>query len=255
MLADPAGAAPNPKTYFPLVLSQRPLRVEPAAATRVRVVAQHREGQSSSRADRRSRCASSGPEGRWSPLHRHGLRPRRAPQGPGRLRDAPDVRPAGRVAGRGPGPGSEGAVHDPGEPRRRVTVVPGMAAPGAASPTTADTLGVDPICTRDPMCPLHTQSLSTVIGAGKPVAALFATPARCQSAYCAPVLDEFLDVIKGYGDSDRARAHRDLPGPDRDRARADARRLAHRERAVALRRRRRPARSSRASTARSVAPR
>jgi len=79
-------------------------------------------------------------------------------------------------------------------------IVPGAAAPRDPSPTTTDTLGVDPICTRDPACPLHTQSLSTVIGAGKPVAALFATPARCQSAYCAPVLDEFLDVIKGYGD-------------------------------------------------------
>jgi len=81
-----------------------------------------------------------------------------------------------------------------------VAIVPGEAAPRDPSPTTTDSLGVDPICTRDPMCPLHTQSLSTVIGAGKPVAALFATPARCQSAYCAPVLDEFLDVIKPYGD-------------------------------------------------------
>src|SRR5262249_60330077 len=82
----------------------------------------------------------------------------------------------------------------------RVTVVPGMPAPRAASPTTTDALGVDPICTRDPACPLHTQSLSTVIGAGKPVAALFATPARCQSMYCAPVLDEFLDITKTSGD-------------------------------------------------------
>jgi hypothetical protein len=47
---------------------------------------------------------------------------------------------------------------------------------------------------------LHTQSLSTVVGAGRPVAALFATPARCSSMYCGPVLDEFLDVIKPYGD-------------------------------------------------------
>jgi hypothetical protein len=81
-----------------------------------------------------------------------------------------------------------------------VAIVPGQAAPRDPSPTTTDTLGVDPICTRDPACPLHTQSLSTVIGAGKPVAALFATPARCQSQYCAPVLDEFLDTIKAYGD-------------------------------------------------------
>jgi len=82
-----------------------------------------------------------------------------------------------------------------------VAVVPGETAPRDPSPTAADTLGVDPICTRDPMCSLHTQSLSTVIGAGKPVAALFATPARCQSAYCAPVLDEFLATVKPYGDA------------------------------------------------------
>ena len=79
-------------------------------------------------------------------------------------------------------------------------VVPGAPAPRDPSPTTTETLGVKPICTRTPACPLHTQSLSTVIGAGKPVAALFATPARCQSQYCAPVLDEFLDVTKAYGD-------------------------------------------------------
>jgi hypothetical protein len=81
-----------------------------------------------------------------------------------------------------------------------VAVVAGQAAPRDPSPTAAYTLGVDPICTRDPMCSLHTQSLSTVIGAGKPVAALFATPARCSSQYCAPVLDEFLATVKGYGD-------------------------------------------------------
>jgi hypothetical protein len=78
--------------------------------------------------------------------------------------------------------------------------VVGQAAPRAASPTTADTLGVNPICTRQPACPLHTQSLSTVIGAGRPVAALFATPARCQSQYCGPVLDELLRLEAPYAD-------------------------------------------------------
>jgi hypothetical protein len=80
------------------------------------------------------------------------------------------------------------------------TLVVGDTAPRAASPTPADTLGVTPICTRQPMCPLHTQSLSSVIGAGKPVAALFATPARCQSQYCGPVLDELLDVMGDFRD-------------------------------------------------------
>jgi hypothetical protein len=74
----------------------------------------------------------------------------------------------------------------------------GAAAPRAASPTKAERLGVKPICTRRPQCPLHGDSLSEVIGAGRPVAVMFATPARCQSEYCGPVLDEMLDVRKNY---------------------------------------------------------
>jgi hypothetical protein len=78
--------------------------------------------------------------------------------------------------------------------------IPGTPAPRAASPTHADTLGVDPICTRVPECPLHTVSLDTVIGAGKPVAVMFATPARCQSRYCGPVLDDLLTITGAYAD-------------------------------------------------------
>ena len=57
-------------------------------------------------------------------------------------------------------------------------------------------LGVKPICTRVPQCPLHTVSLSDVVGTGKPVAVLFATPALCASQYCGPVLDELLAVME-----------------------------------------------------------
>lgn len=78
--------------------------------------------------------------------------------------------------------------------------VPGESAPRAASPTVADTLGVDPICTRQPPCPLHTVSLASLIGSGRPVAVMFATPARCQSRYCGPVLDELLEIDQPYGD-------------------------------------------------------
>jgi hypothetical protein len=81
-----------------------------------------------------------------------------------------------------------------------VAPVSGQAAPRAASPTLTDTLGVSPICTRQPMCPLHTVSLASLVGAGKPVAALFATPARCQSQYCGPVLDEMLKIMGPYQD-------------------------------------------------------
>jgi hypothetical protein len=85
-------------------------------------------------------------------------------------------------------------------PEQAVAPVPGDAAPRAASPTLADPLGVDPICTREPPCPLHTVSLSEVIGSGTPVAVMFATPALCVSAYCGPVLDEMLDVMGPYQD-------------------------------------------------------
>lgn len=76
----------------------------------------------------------------------------------------------------------------------------GAAAPRAASPTKADPLGVKPICTRKPPCPLHTVSLHEVIGTGRPVAVLFATPALCQSQYCGPVLDELLKIKGPYED-------------------------------------------------------
>jgi hypothetical protein len=71
-------------------------------------------------------------------------------------------------------------------------------APRAASPTLAAPLGVNPICTANPPCPLHATSLQDVIGSGKPVAVLFATPARCQSQYCGPVLDELLTLRDKY---------------------------------------------------------
>jgi hypothetical protein len=47
---------------------------------------------------------------------------------------------------------------------------------------------------------LHDTSLSALIGSGKPVAALFATPARCSSQYCGPVLDQLLDEMDPYRD-------------------------------------------------------
>ena len=74
----------------------------------------------------------------------------------------------------------------------------GAPAPRAASPTQANTLGVRPICTRTPQCPLHTVSLSDTVGSGRKVAVLFATPALCQSQYCGPVLDELLKIKRPY---------------------------------------------------------
>jgi hypothetical protein len=77
---------------------------------------------------------------------------------------------------------------------------PGTPAPRVASPTVADSMGVNPICTRNPPCPLHQQSLSDVIGAGKPVAVMFATPALCESRYCGPVVDDLLTHVDEFQD-------------------------------------------------------
>jgi hypothetical protein len=77
----------------------------------------------------------------------------------------------------------------------------GTAAPHAASPTKAKPLGVHPLCTRSPQCPLHEKSLGDVIGKGRPVAVMFATPALCQSAYCGPVLDTMLPFATQYRDT------------------------------------------------------
>jgi hypothetical protein len=85
------------------------------------------------------------------------------------------------------------------KPQPEAPVV-GAAAPRAPSPTLTDPLGVKPICTRHPRCPLHTGSLADVIGTGKLVAALFATPALCQSQYCGPVLDELLAIRGPFTD-------------------------------------------------------
>jgi hypothetical protein len=76
----------------------------------------------------------------------------------------------------------------------------GAQAPRGPSPTPSNPMGVNPICTRVPACPLHDVSLSDVIGTGKPVIAMFATPALCQSQYCGPVLDELLHLMAPYRD-------------------------------------------------------
>jgi hypothetical protein len=76
----------------------------------------------------------------------------------------------------------------------------GAKALATPTPTVTATQGVDPLCTRQPACPLHTVSLDRALTSGKPVAVMFATPARCQSRYCGPVLDQLLAVQDAYRD-------------------------------------------------------
>ena len=75
---------------------------------------------------------------------------------------------------------------------------PGATMPSLETPTTADARGVNPICTREPACPLHDVTLAEALGEGLPVALLVATPAFCQIAICGPVLDVLLDVREDH---------------------------------------------------------
>ena len=68
-------------------------------------------------------------------------------------------------------------------------VGPGQPMPSLVTPTVADPAGISPVCTRVPACGLHTVSLDQALASGRPVALLVASPARCQTAYCGPVLD------------------------------------------------------------------
>jgi hypothetical protein len=58
------------------------------------------------------------------------------------------------------------------------------------TPTTANSLGVTPICTRTPdACPLHDKSLAQLLTTKGPTALLISTPGFCQTQICGPVLE------------------------------------------------------------------
>jgi hypothetical protein len=198
-----AASGPDPKTFFPLVLSAdlaaspQPQRLVFALAHSSKKGMQYASGPAVSVRFRKMQGKTA--TGPWSAVQKTTFDSAGLPKGRGVYVVQPTLDTAGvwKVEARAQGQTIPFVIQVNDAP---TTYVPGAQAPRDASPTPTSTLGVDPICTRSPMCPLHTQSLSTVVGAGKPVAALFATPARCQSMYCAPVLDEFLSAVKGYGD-------------------------------------------------------
>lgn len=66
---------------------------------------------------------------------------------------------------------------------------PGQQAQAVATPTKADPLGYDTLCTRAEPCGMHEVSLDDALLAERPIALLFATPAFCQTAVCGPTVD------------------------------------------------------------------
>ncbi|MDQ1418115.1 MAG: hypothetical protein QOJ52_77 [Acidimicrobiaceae bacterium] len=76
--------------------------------------------------------------------------------------------------------------------------LPGQKLISTPTPTDSDHRGVEPICTRTPPCPFHTQSLDDALTKHLPMALLFATPALCESAFCGPVLDTLIAAAPAY---------------------------------------------------------
>jgi hypothetical protein len=87
-------------------------------------------------------------------------------------------------------------------PETSAVPAPGEPAIATATPTVAQDLGVSPLCTEDPPCPLHEVSLDAALGAGRPVLLLFATPRYCQTVACAPAVGNLVRVSaeRDWGD-------------------------------------------------------
>ena len=93
------------------------------------------------------------------------------------------------------------AAVDVTDPTEVVIPKVGEPLPPFDTPTVADGRGVDPICTREPACPLHDVTVTQALDAGRPVVYLIGTPAHCKTAVCGPVLDLMLDERETRGDA------------------------------------------------------
>jgi len=84
------------------------------------------------------------------------------------------------------------------DPSRATFSAPGSPMRSVVTPTAADPLGVDPICTRAPECGLHTTSFSDVLGKGRATVLYLGTPALCQSRFCGPTMDSIISVVPEF---------------------------------------------------------
>jgi hypothetical protein len=75
----------------------------------------------------------------------------------------------------------------------------GRKAIASESPTTDDHRGVDPICTRTPVCSMHELTIADALAAGKPAVIVFGTPQFCTSRTCGPVVDYVERAKKKFG--------------------------------------------------------
>ncbi len=83
---------------------------------------------------------------------------------------------------------------------RSETPMPGDPAPRSRTRTLGSVGGDLSSVTSDPEPDpdLYRHSLDEVVGAGKPVAVMFATPLRCKSATCGPAIEQFKKAKAQY---------------------------------------------------------
>ncbi len=75
----------------------------------------------------------------------------------------------------------------------------GQKIPDSPSPTENDPMDAQILCTAfEGQCELHQNSVPELLAAQKPFVVLFATPARCSTSYCGPVLELTRDVVKDF---------------------------------------------------------
>ena len=98
------------------------------------------------------------------------------------------------------GAAPQGAAFQVNDPTMVAIPLVGAPLPPFDTPTVDDARGVDPICTKEPFCPLHDVSLTDALADGKPVAYLIGTPAYCQTGVCGPILDLLLELREDFGD-------------------------------------------------------
>src|SRR5439155_7611647 len=99
----------------------------------------------------------------------------------------------------------------------------GSKAISVPTPVATNDARLKEICTRTPVCHLHSIALDDALKSGKPTVACFATPLLCQSQLCGPVLDEAILVAEKHGSkANFIHVEEFLPGPDHKPPPADA---------------------------------
>tara|TARA_B100001105_G_scaffold159966_1_gene128701 strand:- start:264 stop:1139 length:876 start_codon:yes stop_codon:yes gene_type:complete len=84
----------------------------------------------------------------------------------------------------------------PGQRSNSTIIWPGDRFPEVQTPTTSNSGGVDPICTRSPVCPFHTASLDDSLASRHATLLIVSTPAFCGTKWmCGPVLENLIDRV------------------------------------------------------------